>query len=148
VSDPRGQPPASPLEGMISLYGAAPGDWEHRLYLVPARTLVEDLVEFFEVGTGGAARHGWDERDTIDLVSRTLPEVDAIVPGSIELASASALRFRFARRLRLDELDAIEAVYHRHDELQAGLEHYVNGSSGDSLLAEVRETGVLKLWWD
>jgi hypothetical protein len=148
VPDTRGRPPDSPLAGMRCLFGAAPGDWEHRLYLVPEGTPVENLVEFFEAGSHWALRSGYDERDTTDLVGRTLSEVAAIVPGRVELAGPAALRFRFARRLRLEELEQIESVYHRVDELQAGLEIYVNGTSGDSILADIRESGVLQLWWD
>lgn len=129
------------------LYGNAPDDWQHRLYLIPAETSIEDIVEFFEAGTHRAIMHGWDERDTIDLVVHTLTEVDAIVPGSIELASSDEVRFRFWRRLRLDELEQIEGVYRKVDDYQAGLEDYVNGGTGDSLLAEIRETGVLRLRW-
>lgn len=149
VADTRRQPPASPVVGMRCLFGAAPGDWEHRLYLVPDDATIEDLVEFFEVGTEGALRHGWDERDTMDLVADKLSEINAIVPGTIERASSSALRFRFWRRLRLDELQGIEALFLARgvDEYQAGLALYIDGPSGDSLLAEARETGVLDLRW-
>lgn len=148
VSDIRGRPPASPLADMVSLFGQAPGDWEPRLYLIPSRTHLAEIVEHFEVGSHGALRFGWDERDTTDLVSDTLSGVEAIVPGSIEFASPHALRFRFARRLRQDEVDQIESVYERCDELQAGLDHYVNGWSGESLLHELLDTGLLHLRWD
>ena len=83
----------------------------------------------------------------MDLINKTLTEIDEIVPGSIELATVSALHFRFWRQLRLDELEEIETVYQKVDDYQAGLEDYINGLTGGSILAEVRETGVLKLRW-
>ncbi len=139
--------PDSPEDEMICLYGSAPGDWEHRLYLVPANTRIDEIVEFFEVGTHDAIARHWEERDCMDLVIGTLTEVHGIVPGSIQLADSGALLFRFWRRLRLDELEEIEAAYGKVDEFKAGLEGYLNGASGDSILAEVRETGALRLWW-
>lgn len=148
VLDTRDRPPPPTEAERVALYGLAPGDWELRLYHIPARTSVEELIEFFEVGTHGAVAQGWDERDTMDLVGRALYEVAAIVPGQIELASPAALRFRFARRLRQDELEDIEAVYHRVDELQAGLLPYLDGWSGESLLAPLLEAAVLELRWD
>ena len=147
VTDARGAPPPSPQEGMLSLFGAAPGDWDHRVYLVPARTLIEEVVEFFEVGTKGALAHGWDERDTMDLVADKLTAVDALVPGSIELADSGALRFRFWRAVTSDDLDKFEELYRGVDELQAGLELYLNGASGASPFEEIRDTGVLQLRW-
>lgn len=139
--------PESPDKELRCFFGAAPGDWEHRLYLVPLDTRIDEVIDFFEVGTHNAVTHGWDERDTMDLIIGTLTEVDAIVPGSIVLASASALHFQFWRQLRIDELEEIEAVYRKGDDYQAGLEYYINGLTGGSILAEVRETGVLKLCW-
>jgi hypothetical protein len=139
--------PTSPEEGMRCFYGAARGDWDHRLFLVPINTRIDEIVDFFEVGTHNALAHGWEERETMDLINQTLTEVDEIVPGSIELATVSSLHFRFWRQLRLDELEEIETVYQKVDEYQAGLEDYINGLTGGSILAEVRETGVLKLRW-
>ena len=64
------------------------------------------------------------------------------------MATPSELRFRFWRRLRVDEIEEIESVYRKVDEYQAGLERYIsNGLSGASLLHDVGETGVLNLLW-
>ncbi len=133
---------------MRTIYGCAPGDWEIRLYLVPVTTPHDEIIEFFEVGTTSALRHGWDERETLDLVTSTLTRISEIVPGSIELATPSALRFRFWRRMRTDELEEIEEVYRKVDDYQAGLERYINqGLSGSSLLHDVGESGILHLLW-
>ena len=134
--------------GMEAIRGCAPGDWSCRLYLVPEGTALEDIIEFFEVGSAFAAEHGWDELETRDLINTTLSQVHEIVPGSIEIATASELLFRFWRRLRDDELEEIDAVYGKVDEYQAGLDRYINhGLSGSSLLHDVGETGVLQLSW-
>ncbi len=149
-ADTRDPPPKSPREGLRSLFGRAPGDWETRLYLVPEETPLEDLIEVFEVGTATAIRHGWDERETLDLVISTLTSIHEIIPGSIELATSNRLRFRFWRRMRLDELEEIEGVYAsgKIDDYQAGLGHYINhGLSGSSLLHDVLASGVLHLEW-
>ncbi len=149
-ADTRDPPPKPPHEGLRGLYGCAPGDWAPRLYLIPENTPHEDLIEFFEVGTASAIRHGWDERDTLDLITSTLTSIDAIIPGSIELATSSRLRFRFWRRMRQDELEEIERVYAsgKIDDYQAGLEHYIQkGLSGASILHDVCESGVLHLRW-
>lgn len=147
VEDVGIPPPEPAVEGMLCLFGMAPGDWQHRVYLIPQRTGIGEIVEFFEVGSRGAVAHGWDEYETMDVVSETLLTVDAVVPGSVELADAGCLRFRFWRRITDQELEQIEDCYRRVDVLQAGLEGYVDGRSGDSLLAEVQVTGHLKLWW-
>ena len=147
-ADPRDPPPEVPGDDMRVLYGCAPEDWELRLYLVPAATPHHEIIEFFEVGTAAAIRHGWDEHETLDLVTSTLTRISEVVPGSIELASPSALRFRFWRRMRTDELEEIEEVYRKVDDYQAGLERYLNqGLSGSSLLHDVGESGVLRLLW-
>ena len=147
VAETTGPPPTSPVAGMLSLYGMAPGDWDYRLYLVPQNIHLAEIVEGFEVGSRGALRHGWHERDTIDLVAEQLTGVDAVVPGSIERADPGSLRFRFWRRLTQQELDQIEDLYRKVDPLQAGLEGYADGTTGGSLLDEMREAACLKLWW-
>ena len=147
-ADPRDPPPEAPEDDMRALYGCAPGDWEPRLYLVPTATPHTEIIEFFEVGTASAVRHGWGERDTLDLVTSTLNRISEVVPGSIELATSSKLRFRFWRQMRTDELEEIERIYRNVDDYQAGLERYINqGLSGSSLLHDVGETGVLHLLW-
>ena len=146
--DLRDPPPVDTPGGMRGLYGQSPDDWAPRLYLVPTETPIEEIIEFFEVGTSCSIRHGWPERDTLDLVTSTLSRVNDVTPGSIEMATPSELRFRFWRRLRIDELEEIEGVYRKVDEYQAGLERYVSqGLSGASLLHDVGETGVLNLLW-
>ena len=147
-ADLRDPPPVDIPEGTRGLYGQSPDDWSPRLYLVPAETPIEEIIEFFEVGTSCSIRHGWAERDTLDLVTSTLSRVNDITPGSIAMATPSELRFRFWRRLRVDELEEIEGVYRKVDEYQAGLERYIShGLSGASLLHDVGETGVLNLLW-
>ena len=145
--DTRDPPPASPEDRMKCLFGAGPGDWEPRLYLVPEQTPHVEVMEFFEVGTFNAVRHGWDETETTDLVSNTVASIHSIVPGTIELATSSELRLRFWRQIRLDELEDMEAVYKKVDDYQAGLERYLNGITGNSILSDVRETGQLHLIW-
>ena len=149
-ADTRDPPPESTHAGLRALYGCAPGDWKPRLYLVPENTAHGDLIDFFEVGSASAVRHGWDQRETLDLIASTLNSVTEIIPGSIELATSGRLRFRFWRHMRLDELEEIERVYAsgRIDDYQAGLELYLhNGLSGSSLLHDVRESGLLHLQW-
>ena len=145
---PRDPFPEDIEPGMEAICGCGPGDWSHRLYLVPKETPFEEIIEFFEVGSASAAQHGWDEREVQDLIVTTLTNVSEIVPGSIEIATPSELLFRFWRCLRNDELEEIEAVYGKTDEYQAGLDRYINhGLSGSSLLHDVGETGVLHLSW-
>ena len=86
--------------GMNAIHGCAPGDWSHRLYLMPIGTPLEDIIEFFEVGYPAALRHGWEEREVTDLIVETLNAINNIVPGSVEMAAPSGLRFRFWRCLR------------------------------------------------
>ena len=145
--DTRDPPPECDEDGLRALYGMAPGDWDPRLFLVPNDTPHFELIEFFEVGTWHSVRHGWDERDTIDLVINTITQIDAIVPGSIEMATPTELRFRFWRRMRIDELEDIEAVYKKVDDYQAGLELYINSLSGASILHDVQQDGLLRLTW-
>ena len=134
--------------GMNAIHGCAPGDWSHRLYLMPIGTPLEDIIEFFEVGYPAALRHGWEEREVTDLIVETLNAINNIVPGSVEMAAPSGLRFRFWRCLRDDELEEIEAIYGKADEYKAGLERYINhGLSGSSLLQDVGESGLLHLAW-
>ncbi len=146
--DLRDPPPGDLSGSMQALHGQSRDDWAPRLYLIPKETPLEEIIEFFEVGTSSAIRHGWAERDTLDLVNSTITRINEIVPGSIEMAAPSELRFRFWRRLRTDELEEIEDVYRKVDEYQAGLERYISqGLSGASLLHDVGETGTLNLLW-
>ena len=145
LSDPL---PDTTEDGMAAIHGCAPGDWAPRLYLVPQETPFEDIIDFFEIGSHSSPCHGWDECELRDLVATCLRTIHEIVPGSIEVATPSELRFRFWRCLRNDELEEIEAVYGKADEYQAGLDRYINhGLSGSSLLHDVGTTGVLYLCW-
>lgn len=148
--DVRDAPPELPDQSLRCLYGIGPDDWEPRLYAVPLKTPHHEIIEFFEVGTHNAIGHGWDELETMDLVTSTLNQIDSIVPGSIELASSSELRFRFWRKLRIDEIEEMEDVYRgrKVDDYQAGLERYINsGLSGSSILHDVMDSGLLHLRW-
>jgi len=143
-----GLPPESADPGTQFLYGARDNEG-HRIYEIPARAKVADIVHFFEVGGFRAQSYGYDKKQTIDLVAEKATKISEIIPCRAIFADGAGLKLKFERPITDEELSQIEQLFPVEIAMQAGMEVYLSTWDGQSLkLTQVKEENLIQFWWD
>jgi len=142
-------PPPSNDPSQIQFFGMREGDSGHRLYSVPAKTSVAEIVTEFEVGSHGAMGSGYNVDETVRLVAGKASQIAELIPLRVVFADSAELKLKFERQITSEELAKIEGIFPEEEAMQAGLEHYLSEWDGESsLLAPVLVENLFHFWWD
>jgi hypothetical protein len=144
-----GEPPDSGDPAFIVFVGLRDPDQRHRLYRIPAATPVADVVNAFRVGSHGAETYDYDVAQTVRLVSQKATQIAQIIPCRVVFADAAGLKLKFLRQISDTELQRMEALFPRDQQMQAGLDRHISEWSGQGpLLGPLKQENMIHLWWD
>ena len=115
--------------GYFAICGCIPGGDKHRLYLVPDHDPVQLARDF---GVGALGGEQGEAIEQIELVHKQNP----IVPF---FADQAGFKFKFRRAITDEFVKFLETT------LLAGVDEQMLNEDGE---LNVRETGLVRLWWD